>query len=225
MNKFHSIKASCDKYIYAEGRINMKIGIDIDGVLNDEAAFLIDYGTKYSYECALDYLIDTSKNGTHNIYDWPPVINDQFWEKHYLTYLSSDKYIRQFSCEVISKLQKNHEIHIITARDTHNTGTSQKDVEILTKQWLAKHQIQYDAISFLKNKYDYIKQNGIDIMIEDNPDTIMELCNYMPIICYHTAYNNHVRGKNIFCVNSWYEVLKFFETDKSFIKEKNGQTV
>lgn len=186
----------------------MKIGIDIDGVLNDESTFLIDYGTKFSYENTLRYLIDTSKNGTHNIYNWSSAINDSFWEKYYLTYLTSDKYIRQFSNVIVSELHNNHEIHIITARDTHNTQLSQKDVEVLTKQWLSRNCIQYDKLVFTDNKKLYILENEIDVMIEDNPDIIMELCEYIYVICYHTSYNDYIQDKNIFHVNSWYEILK-----------------
>ena len=186
----------------------MRIGIDIDGVLNDEYTFLIDYGTKFSYENALRYLIDISKNGTHNIYNWSSTINDSFWEKYYMTYLTSDKYIRQFSNVIVSEIHNNHEIFIITARDTHNTQLSQKDVEIFTKQWLNRNCIQYDKLVFTKDKKLYILENEIDVMIEDNPDIIMELCQYINVICYNTSYNNYIQGKNIFRVNSWYEILK-----------------
>jgi len=185
----------------------MKIGIDIDGVINNEAAFLIDYGTKFSYENFLNYYIDVSKNGTHNIFDWPHEIDNTFWEKYYVIYLTSDKYIRQFSQEIISKLHENNEIHIITARDSHNTKISQNFVELLTKSWLEKNQFPYDKIVFTSNKRQYIKDNSIDIMIEDNPYSILELSNDIPILCYHTAYNSFAEGENIFRVNSWYEIL------------------
>lgn len=189
----------------------MKIGIDIDGVLNDEAAFLIDYGTKYLYENSMNYSIDTSKNGTHNIYDWPIEVNTCFWEKYYSIYLASNHYIRQFSSEIISKLYQRHEIHIITARDNHNTQLSQKEVESLTQDWLHKNYFQYNSLVFTKDKRQYIQEKGIDIMIEDNPDLIQKLCKDIPVLCYHTSYNTYVNGKNIFRVNSWYEIFKIID--------------
>lgn len=198
----------------------MKIGIDIDGVLNNESTFLIDYGTKFSYDNQLNYSIDISKNGTHNIFNWSYVTNSLFWEMYYKIYLTSDKYIRQFSSEVVGKLHNNHIIEIITARDNHNTTLLQKDVEIYTKQWLHRNHVQYDQLIFTKRKCEYILKNKIDLMIEDNPDTILELCKHIPVICYHTPYNSYVQDKNIFRVNSWYEILNILE--ESSVKRDNG---
>lgn len=186
----------------------MIIGFDIDGVINDEASFLIDYGTKYAYDRNMDYIIDTSKNGTHNIYNWPSSINDDFWEQYYFTYLTTTKYIRQFSKEILSKVHEKHKIIFITARDTHNTSLSQEDVETMTKEWLNKNQFEYDQLVFTKNKYDYVKSHGINIMVEDNPDTITEMSKEIDVLCYHTAYNDYIEGEKIFCVNSWFEIYK-----------------
>ena len=189
----------------------MRIGIDIDGVLNDEAAFLIDYGTKFSVENSLEYLVDSSQNGTHNIFNWLPEINVCFWEKYYKTYLTSDRYIRQFSAEIISMLYEKHEIHIITARNTHNTKLTQSEIEKFTENWLINNNFKYDWLIFTEQKREYINKNSIDIMIEDNPDLVMELHQNMPVLCYNTTYNNHVIGNNIIRVSSWYDIYRIFK--------------
>ena len=46
-----------------EMEINMRIGIDIDGVLTDEHRYIIDYGTKYFTKNNIPYILHK------NIYD------------------------------------------------------------------------------------------------------------------------------------------------------------
>ena len=42
-------------------------------------------------------------------------------------------------------------------------------------------------------------------MIEDNPHNIEDLSRIIPVICYHTSYNQTCTNTNVY---SWYDIYK-----------------
>lgn len=78
--------------------------------------------------------------------------------------------------------------------------------------WLSENDIYYDELIFSKaakeRKSQEIVDNNIDIMIEDNPNNILELSKIIPIICYDTSYNKDCNNQNIIRCYSWYDIYK-----------------
>ena len=94
----------------------MRIGIDIDGCINNQHDFVINYATKYINENKLPYnIINFEKENTEDIFGWSEEIAHDFWEEYRQNLVKEN--IRPFCSEVINKLNdEGNEIFIITAR-------------------------------------------------------------------------------------------------------------
>ena len=60
----------------------MKIGIDIDGVLNSQYNFCIDYGTKFCDELGEYKLENLNVIDTTDMFQWGEDVAHQFWDKY-----------------------------------------------------------------------------------------------------------------------------------------------
>ena len=60
---------------------NMKIGIDMDGVLTDLESWQLDYGSKFYYEKFGKNVINHKGYETNDIFDSTSEIDDEFWEE------------------------------------------------------------------------------------------------------------------------------------------------
>jgi len=191
----------------------MRIGIDIDGVLTNIEQFSVDYFSKYLIENNVDYNISNSSYSVAKSFNVHDKIEDSFWEE-YLEFYAKEESARAFASEVIKKLKNNgNEIYIITARSlTNRDDEIGENMRTIVKEWLIKNNIIYDKLIFSKGKNEEklqeIKENKIDVMIEDNPDNINQLSAVVPIICYDTNYNRTCNGKNIYRCYSWYDIYK-----------------
>lgn len=84
-----------------------------------------------------------------------------------------------------------------------------KRIEI---QWLDDYSIYYDKLIFsTKDKLDFIVDNKIDIMIEDDPKNIRTISNVIPVICYNANYNKLCEGNYIIRCYSWYDIYNIIK--------------
>jgi len=202
----------------------MKIGIDIDGVLNSQYNFCIDYGTKFCNEIGKYKLENVNVLDINDMFLWDESTGHQFWYK-YKKELVISLPAKVFSSEVINKLRKeNNVIYIITSRCKENDWTSDElknGVEEITKEWLKKNNINYDYIFFnVKDKGKICKENNIDIMIEDYPENIDKLIGNTEIIIFDYPYNRDEKYKNITRCYSWYDIYNKIKSIKR--GTKNG---
>lgn len=185
----------------------MRIGIDIDGVLTNMLREMVDYGTKFCYEHGVNYSINLNGYYEDEILGISDDEVRKFWKEYLLQYMEKCP-IRNFASEVISKLNENNDIYIITARNNEGLGEND-DVQNITKKWLSENNVKYKEIIFSgENKLEVCKQNKIDVMIEDSPKNIMELSKEIKVMCFNNQYNSDVEGKNIVRVYSWYDVFR-----------------
>lgn len=199
----------------------MKIGIDIDGVLIDYTRFMYDYGSKFCVEKHLPLTI--KPNGMDEaIFGWDEQVTEEFWNTYLKEYVTNCP-ARNFASEVIQKLKEKHEIYIVTARNEEglppeNYGKMRE----FTKQWLEAQNIPYDAILYTKrgNKLKDCIENGVQLIVEDEPANIEELKENLTVFCYDCPYNQQVEGKHVIRVYSWYDILSKIETIEN-IEEKN----
>ena len=78
----------------------------------------------------------------------------------------------------------------------------------LTKEWLNKHEIEYDKLIFEKDKEKLQKciENNVEIMIEDSPNNIKDISTKIKVIKFDCQYNKNVQNKNIITAYSWYHI-------------------
>lgn len=129
----------------------MKIGIDIDGVLNSQYNFCIDYGTKFCNEIGKYKLENVHAIDTTDMFLWGDEVAHKFWNK-YRKDLVITLPAKKYASEVIEKLKsEGNKIYIITARrngDEWFPDDLKNDVEKITKNWLKENKIYYDEIVF-----------------------------------------------------------------------------
>lgn len=82
----------------------MNIGIDIDGVLNEQYNFCIEYGSKYCTEIKKYYLKNIDKINTTEMFEWSDEVAYKFWNK-YRKVLVIDLPAKRFPSEVIKNLK------------------------------------------------------------------------------------------------------------------------
>ena len=185
----------------------MIIGIDIDGVLTDIEQWEFDYGTKFFYEKYGKEIKNADSYSLMDLFDLTEEQDDEFWNKHFTEYVKTEP-VRKFADEVINKLhEQENKIYIITARYSTNEN---EEMRTLVKDWLAKNNIHYDKLLFspAEKKIDVCKENNVDVMIEDKPETINEISKNIPVICFNAVYNKQCEGTNIIRCYSWYDIYQ-----------------
>lgn len=191
----------------------MRIGVDIDGVLNDVGA--------WHYSCGFKYCIDNNINRGFDPYKYlieeqfflTDKENNKFW-KEYIFDLMVSIETRPYAAKVISTLKDmGHTIVILTARDNrYLTNQYSNTMDFYVESWLNKNNIEFDEIlSGAGNKKDKCLKNNIDIMIEDKASNVIEIGKYIPVLCFDAPYNLSVlENDNITRVYSWYQIYNYF---------------
>ncbi len=196
----------------------MKIGIDIDGVLNSQYNFCIDYGLKFCYELRKYKLENINVIDTTDMFLWNEDIAHQFWNK-YRKDLVVTLPAKKFASDVIKKIkEEKHEIYIITARkngDEWYPENLKSKVEEITIQWLNDNDILYDNIAFdVKDKGLFCQENSIDYMIEDDPINLKKLIGKTKVMVFDYPYNRKKEFKNLIRVYSWYDIYSKIKENK-----------
>ena len=196
----------------------MKIGIDIDGCINNQEDFTINYGMKYIVENNLSYrIVDINQGDSCKVFDWDEKTAHAFWEEY--RQILARKDIRVHCSEVIRKLKdEGNEIFIITARyngDGWWDSKSRDKVEKITKKYLKKQKIKYHRLIFSENKQQVIKDNNIDVMIEDNIKYITEISKIAPVIIMHTRENSSLAMPDTYRAYCWWDVYRIINGIKS----------
>ena len=202
----------------------MRIGIDIDGVLNSQYNFCIDYGTKFCNELGKYKLENINAIDTTDMFLWEEGIAHQFWDT-YREDLVVKSPTKKYASEVINKLKNDGNlIYIITARKNNDEWFPdflKKDVEGITKKWLNENKIYYDEITFdVKDKGKYCKNNNIDIMIEDDPNNLRKLIGNTNVIIFDYPYNRNVEFTDLTRAYSWYDIyykINYIKEEKNDI--------
>ncbi len=205
----------------------MRIGIDIDGCINNQEDFVIDYGTKFIEEHSLPYKIEHfEKLNSDDVFGWDEKTALQFWEENRSKL--AKKNIRPFCKEVINKLRKKgYEIYIITARVNGDIWWNLKDrnkVDKVTRRFLKNHGIKYDKLIFSRDKLKDIKNYQINIMIEDDKNNIERISKEIPVYIFNSRENSDFNPENTIRVYSWYDIYNrlsdFKKREDNEIKER-----
>lgn len=194
----------------------MRIGVDIDGVLNYRQEFMLAYGAKFCFEEGLPGLQRPEEHGTRAMWGLTKEQRDEFWWR-YAKYQMWIWPAQCFAAEVIHKLRADgHEIFIVTGRNNDDPSVlgmpEGKNWEEITVDWLAQNKIEYDKIEFHRgrpapnDKGTYCAEQGIDVMVEDLPEYLETLVGKTRIFVFDQPYNKDMELPNMQRVYSWYDI-------------------
>lgn len=190
----------------------MRIGVDIDGVLNDIGEWHYSCGFKFCIENHIDRGFDPHKYMMEEQFNLTDAENYKFW-KEYIFDLMVSIPTRPYAGKVLNLLKEmGHEIVILTARDNRFlTNQYANTMNFYVEEWLNKNSIPYDEIiSGPGSKKDKCIKNKLDIMIEDKASNVEKISDVIPVLCFDAPYNLHVNKDNVTRVYSWYQIYKYF---------------
>ena len=180
----------------------MNIAFDIDGVLTDFEWFLNVYGARYfSKKFHMDARVvnhETSKIAERFGYG---AKEETAFYTRYLLWYARKMPIRENAAATIRALrQEGHKVYLITARvfANHNNLVG-KLMRGILKNWLRKNRVSYDGIHFVsvsnsaEEKRKLCEQLQIDIMVEDDPENIVEISKVCKVVCMLADYNQSIQ--------------------------------
>lgn len=181
---------------------NLNLCIDIDGTITDPYYWL-DSANRYfnkniKPEEITQYSIDKIMGISREEYI-------KFYNKNKFV-LHDKEEIRKDAGDIICKLSNTSNIYFVTARN--------KDLEILTYDYLNKHNIYYDDVFLLGSTYkvNIAKRLNCDVFIEDSYENAMQLSqNGIKVFLIDTSYNRYALNKNIIRVFNWNEIYEILE--------------
>jgi len=203
--------ANCDIIEEIESGGKMRIGVDIDGVLNYRTEIVKEQGMKFCVETGKGKMVNPDAHSLSEEFGWDHTTLDEYWQK-YAKYQMMLCPAVAYAAEVIRKLRKEgNEIWIVTGRneqDLRFEGMPENmGWEDLTRRWLAQNEIEYDAMGFgTIDKADYCERNGIDAMVEDLPLYLEGFDGVTKVLIYDQPYNRQVKVANSERVYAWYDV-------------------
>lgn len=205
----------------------MKIGVDIDGVLTEQVHVLWEMGLKFCTEKGWECRLDPTAVSKEKMFG----ISDEGWLELWCKYAKSwmlDLPMRNCAAEVIRKLRaEGHEIWIITARseaDPHFVGMREDEtLPEATEKWLAENGISYDQITFeMRAKGQFCRENGVEMMIEDDPRMLASFDGDQKILVFDQPYNQTVKIENGARVYAWYDVYDKIQKMAGEIEGREG---
>lgn len=188
----------------------MRIGVDLDGVLNDVAEWHFACGSKFCLENNISRGFNANGYYMEEQFYLTAEENREFWRQYIFDLLISIPQ-RPYASEVIHRLrQAGHKIIILSARDNqYLTNQYEGMMDYYVKSWLAKNNIEYDDLIInSKNKREKCLSLGFDIMIEDKASNVNSISKIIPVMVFDAPYNQGCMGSNVIRVYSWYQVYQ-----------------
>lgn len=190
----------------------MRIGVDIDGVLNDIG--------QWHYSCGFKFCIDNHiQRGFHPYeymiekqFELTDEENYKFWREYIFDLMVSIS-PRPYAGNILKLLKEmGHEIVILTARDNrYLTNQYANTMNFYVEEWLHKNNIPYDEIiAGPGKKRDKCLRHKLDIMIEDKASNVLEISEVIPVLCFDAPYNLSIQKDNVYRVYSWYQIYQYF---------------
>ena len=182
----------------------MKIGIDLDGVVYDSETLLRAKAELRDLEMSGKGLIDPSSWHVRNRHGWTEKQDIEFDDQAFETLLKSP--LIPYAKFVIKKLKKEgDEIIFITSR-----GERVPEEIKITKKVLRRDKLVFNKIVYCKDgKLKTCKELGIDVMIDDRPETIQELSkNGIKCFYYRSAELPKINRKNVSMVYNWGQIYR-----------------
>ena len=188
----------------------MRIGVDLDGVLNDVAEWHFACGSKFCLEQNINRGFNPKGYYMEEQFYLSSEENKEFWRQYIFDLLIAIP-VRPYASEVIHKLRKDgHKIIILSARDNqYLTHQYSGMIDYYVRSWLDKYNIEYGEIVInTSNKREKCLSIGLDLMIEDKASNVNDISKIIPVMVFDAPYNQGCTGKNVIRVYSWYQIYQ-----------------
>lgn len=175
---------------------NVKIGIDIDGVILDFERLVRTYAELYDViELNGNGLIAKDENRFQERYNWDELELTRFKNKYFVS-LSKEAKLMPGVKDVIDLLKRDgHELIVISAR-----GNDYNEMKNVVEEIFKKENLNFDKYYWKQvDKVNIALSEKIDIMIDDS----YEICKKMSDVKIETLY---FRDKNMKKINSEYVI-------------------
>ncbi len=179
----------------------MRIGVDIDGTINNFA----DIASKYIE-------LETGFKWDRKQYEIYPKMNadeiHNFMLRHRQDFIDEVQPVNNSQDCIRNLLNARNQVYFITARDYV--------VAEDTLQWLRKHGFLYTDIFFnCGDKVGACIWKDIDVMIDDSPYNIKKLEeNHIPYIVFNQPYNQNIND-GLYRATNWNEIENFIRQSKT----------
>jgi len=187
----------------------MKIGIDIDEIITKYIDSFIEF-LRIKKQKVLDYNTILDCNDFGHLINLDKNQVQEYIQEHTnqrLTLLELD--LIEGSLEAINLLHNSHEIIFITSRHPSNKGNTLKFFEKHFPRKKFKIIFSGDAHKGNKLKSEICKEEGCEIMIEDNPNYALDCANKgIKVFLMNKPWNQKIGfNPNIIKVNNWNEII------------------
>lgn len=177
----------------------MNLCIDIDGTITEPYYWLRRANEYFKTNIQPK---DVTAYEIHKVLGIEEVAFRQFYNS-YGKLLHKEAKIRFGVRQMINKLQQNHQIHIVSARE--------EKLKDITLEWLDSYQIPMDSIALLgdSNKVWKAKQLASDFFIEDSYDNAIQLSQAgFDVLLINCNYNKGPIPANVKRVKNWYQIAQ-----------------
>lgn len=194
----------------------MRIGVDIDGVLNDLSRFHLECGLRFCQQHQLSCRVDPSVYEIRDMFRWAEGDYRRFQKEYYKLFFLTCAYLRPLAAEAVRMLRQRSEVYIITGRKPSlmhalDIVLPKTSVSDLSQRWLAQAGIEYDRFILTSwDKRDALLWHKIDVMIEDSPLFFGQAADLPAtrLLCFDAAYNQNVISPAVQRVYNWHDVLQ-----------------
>jgi len=187
----------------------VKIGVDIDNTITHTTEMIMHYARIYGAERGLNTVADPNYYYLEDALGWDKDTAEEFLNA-YLGRIYQEMRPKDQVVEVMRQLKDEHELLLITSRNQQ-----MPEVEQVTLDWLDRYGIVYDGLILnatpnmhFFSKLEVCLEHGVEIMIEDHHDLILDLARAFPVIVFDYPYNRHIKAENVFRVTHWQQVLE-----------------
>lgn len=187
----------------------MRIGIDIDNTITNTLPILKEYCKRYN-DTVVKRNLQMHEDGvaSYNLYDWTQEENQDFCNR-YLEKIVLQAELKEDARKIILELKDaGHTIYIISARAFPEFKTPYET----TEKFLKEKGIVYDKLLVGKReKKSFCIENEIEVLIDDEPQHIMQMSEFIPVLVFDGIYNRQCVGDNIIRVYDWLDIAKTIE--------------
>ena len=206
----------------------MRIAFDVDGVFTDIEKYQLTRGKKY-FKNIPEENLKLDEYDVEEIFNVSHKERNKFWTKYIFDYCIKEPMRKDASITLNKLHEEGHEIYIVTGRvHTLEKGFVGALFRKMLIDWLKKNNIPYEMIIYCNekgsevDKLEAIKNNQIDVLIDDKRENINEASKITNVLCYDALYNQDCLGKNITRVHNFNEIyhqIQILSQKTSFIKK------
>ena len=206
----------------------MRIAFDVDGVFTDIEKYQLTRGKEY-FKNIPEENLKLDEYDVEEIFNVSHKERNKFWTKYIFDYCIKEPMRKDASITLNKLHEEGHEIYIVTGRvHTLEKGFVGALFRKMLIDWLKKNNIPYEKIIYCNekgsevDKLEAIKNNQIDVLIDDKRENINEASKITNVLCYDALYNQDCLGKNITRVHNFNEIyhqIQILSQKTSFIKK------